>query len=232
LNPTTTANERAGHGAVEACPNRRAQTTPIAHAFTLAVVCGVVGGALVFWIERLVHSIVWYYVWHGVAPWTIVTAGVGFTVGRSARLAATAGLVAQIGLLVGYYGAQNLDFGELERAAIASYGLLGLVTGPLYGAVGARLRDRAAWHRPAIVGLVVAPLFVDGVNLLWEMAHDYAMSHRHQVAYRTAVGAPYFAVGVVLICWLSRSRLDGLRAAAVGAALTAVATFFVIDPIL
>ena len=57
----------------------------MAHAVTLAVVCGVVCGALVFWIEGLVHSLVWYYVWHGVTPWAIVTAGVGFAVGRPVR---------------------------------------------------------------------------------------------------------------------------------------------------
>ena len=118
--------------------------------------------------------------------------------------------------MVGYYGAQNLDLGELEWSAIASYGLVGLVTGPVYGAVGALLRDRPTRHRPAVVGLVVAPLLIDGVNLLWEMAHDWRMSHSHQVAYRTAVGSPYFAVGVVLVCWLSRSRFDALSAAAVG----------------
>jgi hypothetical protein len=168
-------------------------------------------------IERMVDSVIWYYAWHGVAPWGLVTVGIGLAVGRPVRLAAAAGLVTQIGLVLGYYWATFVDYGEVEWWVIVAYGLVGVIMGPLYGIVGALLSAPATRRHPLVVGPISAVLLIDGFNLMWE-----ADESRRRLSVVLAAGTPYLVLGIVVLCWLSASWRGGIAAVGISAALTTV----------
>ena len=190
-------------------------------AVGLSFVCGLAYGALTFRVESLVDCPTWYEVWHGVLPWGIVTLAIGFAVRTPLGIAVAAGLATQIGLVAGYYSTQLAVYHEVARYQIAMYGAAAVTMGPLYGAAGAWLRDRAARHHPLVVALVSAPCLIDGIHQLSEAADpDYTVS-QHLVE-MTAAGVSYVVLSVVLLCWLSRSWRDGIRAAAITVAFGAV----------
>jgi hypothetical protein len=141
-----------------------------AAAIGLAVVSGLVCGALIEPLERLVDSPTWYEVWHGVVPWAVVTVAVGFATRAPVRLAAIAGLVTQLALVAGYYWALYDDFSEVEIAQITAYGAVALLLGGFYGAAGARLRDPVHRRGPLMAALIGAPWLVDATTVIVEVA--------------------------------------------------------------
>ncbi|MCQ8193781.1 DUF6518 family protein [Streptomyces rugosispiralis] len=96
-----------------------------------------VAGTLTRGAETMVDSPLWFGLWHGLALWGMITIGVGLVFRSRWKAAAAAGLVTQLGLVLGYYGADHLDTGMLASTQVIRYSLVGLLTGPFYGAFGA-----------------------------------------------------------------------------------------------
>jgi hypothetical protein len=218
-NTATTADDSRARS-LEPRRDRRGQTTPPAIALRFLSAAGLIGlacGVLNHVIEKMVDSVIWYYAWHGVVPWGVVTVAIGFAVGRPARLAATAGLVTQIGLVLGYYWATFVDYGEVQWLGTAVYALVGLLMGPLYGTVGSLLTAPATRRHPIVVGPISAALLIDGFNQMWE-----ADESRRHVSVIVAAGTPYLVLGIVVLCLMRSSWRDGVAAVGISAAMTAV----------
>ena len=205
--------------------DRRDQSMPPAIAIRFASAAGMIGlacGVLSNVIERLVDSVIWYYAWHGVLPWGVATVAIGLAVARPLRLAAAAGLVTQIGLLVGYYWADLVRFGEVAWWVAAVYAAVALFMGPLYGVVGALLTTPATRRHPVVIGPISAAFLMDGFNQMWE-----ADESRRSAGVMVAVGTPYFVLGIVVLCWLSSSWRDAVAAIRISAPLTGMFVFSV-----
>src|SRR4051794_13683552 len=89
------------HGAL---PNSRTAWLALA----ASVLVGLAGGVVTFLAEGLVDSPVWFGVFHTIAPWAMVAAGAGVLLRERWPLAAMAGLLSQLSLVVGYYVGQHL----------------------------------------------------------------------------------------------------------------------------
>jgi hypothetical protein len=205
--------------------DRRGENMPPAIAIRFVSAAGMIGlacGVLSNVIEHLVDSVIWYYAWHGVVPWGVVTVLIGLAVGRPVRLAAAAGLVTQIGLVVGYYWADFVRFGEVLKWGIAVYAAVALFMGPLYGVVGALLTAPVTRRHPVVIGSISAALVMDGFNQMWE-----ADESRRSVGVMVAVGTPYLVLGIVVLCWLSSSWRGAAAAVGISAPLTALFVFSV-----
>lgn len=188
---------------------RRTPTAPrrprrVAAALGTALVVGLVVGAAGFVAESLVDSPVWVSIFHRLGPWGLATVAVGAAHGDRLTLAAAAGLVTEVGLVLGYYCSESLLTGRgLDIRPAVAYGVLALLCGPALGLAGASLRDpRGPWRRVSL-GLAAAPFLADGSRVF-----TAALTIGRHVGPSTAVALAYLVLGVGVCLGLARTRRD------------------------
>jgi hypothetical protein len=176
----------------------------VLRAAGLAAVVGLVGGVTTSYVESLVGSPLWS---HSFAPWAAITTGVGFALRGRWQVAAMAGLVTQLGLLLGFCLSQPAFSGSAPATeTVATYVVLVLVAGPFCGVAPGFLRDECVATRTLALGIVSAPWVADGVRMMVS-----ALGHEPRVAARLVVGAALMAVGVALPLAINGSSRDSLR---------------------
>ncbi|MCD0453022.1 DUF6518 family protein [Actinocorallia sp. API 0066] len=103
------------------------------------------------------------------AVWATVAFGAGALVGRQVSFvgAALAGLLVEVGLVVGYYG-----YAEFARDGMGSlffplvWLTMGVVAGPLFGVAGAYCRAGNPMRRALGVGALAGVFWAEGVHYL------------------------------------------------------------------
>ncbi len=178
--------------------------TPVIRAACLALVVGVVGGVATAYVERIVGSPVWS---HSLAPWAAISTGVGFVLRGRWRVAALAGLVTQLGLVLAFCLSQHAFSGSpLSTQTVATYVVLALVAGPFCGAAAGLLRHPCVVTRTAGLGIVSAPWVVDGVRMMAS-----TLGQDPLVGARLVVGAGLLTLGIILPLAINGSPRDSLR---------------------
>ncbi|MFC0862399.1 DUF6518 family protein [Sphaerimonospora cavernae] len=184
----------------------------------LALVVGLVGGALTSFGQSVLTG-GWHALVNSASPWVMIA----FLVGLGARgrwpRAVVAGLVSQVGLVVGYYATSELRGFAAGMSAVVIWVVASLVAGPAYGAAGALLADRRRRVRSVAAG-------VPGSVWVMEGAHFFSLAsaaNSHSGPGTTA-GWCFIAVGVVLPLILARSLRDRLWALLTLAVCGALAT--------
>lgn len=132
-------------------------------AFLIAGLCGLAFGALDQYLGSLISLGPWTASVSGLsAPWLVLPFAAGLTQARSRR-AMLAGLVAVSAALLGYFAMTVSPFEGVPAARFATsfaaiartnlpWVIGGVVTAPLFGALGQRWRVRRWWGSAAIVG--------------------------------------------------------------------------------
>jgi hypothetical protein len=183
----------------------------------LAGTIGLVGGPVTLLVEETADSPVVFSAVHSLGPWALVTAWVGMLVRGRWHFAALAGLVTQVGLVLGYYGVKAAFTGPPAFESIVTYTALGVVSGPFFGTAGALLGDRRVSVRTLSLGLVSAPWLADGVRMT--MA---TIDVQTRVVPHLVVAGCFVAVGILLPPVIGRSRRDWVPALAAALGLCAV----------
>ena len=147
--------------------------------------------------------------------WAIITTGVGFALRGRWQVAAMAGLLTQLGLVLGFALSQSLFAGgPLATQSLVTYVVVALVAGPFFAAAAGFLRDPCVVTRTLGLVTVSAPWVVDGVRMMGS-----ALDQDPQVAARLVVGAGLLAVGIALPLMINGSPRDSLRNLGVAAGL-------------
>ena len=169
-------------------------------AFALGT--GLAGGALTSFAQSVLQG-----GWAGLAnsgsAWVMVAFLFGLRLPGRWRTAAVAGVLTQIGLVVGYYATAELRGYPAGTAAVVIWIITGMVAGPAYGAAGALLGDHRRPTRAAAAGITGSVWVVEGLHLLW-LATD-ANSNSGPGA---TAGCSYIVIAVLLPLALARSMRD------------------------
>lgn len=194
----------------------RSKSAGVVLAVSAAI--GVVVGVVTFIAEGAVDSPVWFGIFHTIAPWAMVPVIAGMALRHRWPLSAAAGLVAQLGLVVGYYAGKHLLTSyPLSITSLVTYSAVAVVAGPVCGAAGAHLRDERSLIRIASLGVVSAPWLIDGVRGFLGVAEAGS-----NVVAKVAINTCLVAVGLVLSWLISRSKRDWSLSVVIAAGLTGV----------
>jgi hypothetical protein len=199
----------------------RSSGTIALRATPLSLLAGVVLGLGSFELESVSGSPVWLSWVHTLAPWTLPTVLIGFALRRHACLAATSGLVTQVAMVVAHYAAgAALTDRPLARGSLIEYTLMAVVTGPVFGLVGAHLHDPRETVRIVCRAIAGAPLVVDGLR---QIHAGLAIDTR--VVQHVLIGCIFVALGLELPAALGRSHRERAVAVAFAVAIAAVVIF-------
>lgn len=179
---------------------------PSAIAPSVALGVGLVAGALILVAHESRNAIVVAGDIGG--PWVLAAFGVG-TISRSRGIAALAGAVAMVAMLIGYYGVAGLDEGVETAHAFRFWLAVALAAGPALGFVG--------WHalssRPVVrvlsIALLAGYLVAEGY-VFWSYGHRL-------------VPAAEIAAGLTVSAFLPARPRHRLLALASTAAFAAIA---------
>ncbi len=192
--------------------------------YPCALVIGLLGGALTSFGQGILEG-GWHILVNSASTWVLVAFLIGLWVPGRWRSAALAGLVTEVGLVVGYYATSELRGFAAGMNAVLIWITAGLAAGPAHGAAGALLRSARGLVRTAVVGITGSIWLFEGAWTLWLAADANSNSGPGEIA-----GWSYIAVGVALPLILGRSMGERLRAlpfTAAGAALALIAVLLV-----
>lgn len=197
----------------------------------LALVVGLFGGVATSYGQTILGG-GWAALANSASPWVMFAFAAGVIVPGRWVTAALAGLLTQVGLVVGYYATTELRGFAAGMAAIVIWVAAGAVAGPVYGTAGALFRyrpgstadgSRDRWWlvRSCAAGITGSVWIMEGLNF-FNLARD-ANSNSGP-----GVGAAwvYSVVGFVLPLVLARTlreRMFALLALAVATGLALVA---------
>ena len=180
------------------------RVAPVLRALGLAGLIGVIAGVATSYVEGVVGAPAWS---HSVAPWAMVTTGVGLVLRDRWQVAVTAGLVTQLGLLVGFFWSQPTFAGApVATQAVATYAVVALVVGPFFAGAAGFLRDPRVVTRTLGLGIVSAPWVADGVRMMAS-----ALDQDPRIATRLVAGATLLTIGIALPLMITGSPRDSLR---------------------
>ena len=169
-----------------------------------ALVVGLLGGALTSFGQTILAG-GWHILVNSASTWVLLAFLVGLCVPGRWRLAALAGLVTEVGLVVGYYTTSELRGFAADTNSVLIWIAAGLVAGPAYGAAGALLRSARGPVRTAAVGITGSIWLFEGMWTLWLAADSNSGPGR-------IAGWSYIAIGLALPLLLGRSAGERLRA--------------------
>lgn len=180
------------------------RVTPVIRALTLAALTGVIAGVATSYVEGMVGAPAWS---HSFAPWAMTTAGVGFVLRSRWEVAAIAGLLTQLGLVIGFFWSQPaFAGGPVATQAVVTYAVVALVAGPFFAAAAGFLRDPCVVTRTLGLAIVSAPWVADGVRM---MASGLGPDPR--IVTQVVAGAALLAIGIALPLMINGSARDALR---------------------
>ncbi|ADD42459.1 DUF6518 family protein [Stackebrandtia nassauensis] len=125
----------------------RADDTPVGPVrpswlvWPLALVVGLFGGVATSYGQTILGG-GWAALANSASPWVMFAFAAGVLVPGRWVTAALAGLLTQVGLVVGYYATTELRGFAAGMAAIVIWVAAGAVAGPVYGAAGSLFRYR------------------------------------------------------------------------------------------
>jgi hypothetical protein len=192
--------------------------------YALSLVGGLLLGGVTLVLQGLLPG-VWNHLANSGAVWVVgaYVAGACFPTGRWRP--ALAGLLAEVGAVVGYYASTTVFLqDDLSRAALTGpvvWGAVALVAGPLFGTAGAWRRDGRRGRRIASLGLLGGVFVAEAVDLLVRL---------HYVA-DAAIMATIGVAVPLLLARNGRERLYGLLALVV-AALAGYGGYVLLDKVL
>jgi hypothetical protein len=180
------------------------RVTPVLRALALAGLIGVIAGVATSYVESVAGAPAWS---HSFAPWAMVTTGVGFMLRGRWQVAAMAGLLTQLGLVVGFFWSQAaFEGGTVATQALVTYAVVALVAGPFFAAAAGFLRDPCVATRTLGLAIVSAPWVADGVRM---MASGLGPDPR--ILTQVVAGASLLAIGIALPLLINGSSRDALR---------------------
>jgi len=136
---------------------------------------------------------------NSLSPWLLVAFLLGSRM-PDRRWAATAGIVALVFALVGYYGMVELRYGYGgSTGSLVLWGIGALVGGPVFGVAGWTWRFEGGWRRAGAVGLLAAIAIAEGAYLVGILPEP-------------AVGAAFIIAGMLVPLVFGRSAAERGRA--------------------
>jgi hypothetical protein len=178
----------------------------------MAAVIGLAGGYVTFRVENSGGTLL-FGLAHGVVPWGMLTLAVATLFRRRWQYAVLAGLVVQLGLVVGYYVSEaDLTDRPFATQSLVTYSAVACVAGPVLALAALHLRDRRGLLRTSSFAVVSLPWLLDGIRGLM-VAHAI---HDHTLA-ATVIYTCYLAVGLALPAFIGGSTRSWLLS--VGSAL-------------
>lgn len=148
----------------------RAWGFPMAFSLAGGVFLGVLTNLLQGWIPGA-----WNQIANSGAIWSVVafTAGALFAGRISPRWAAVAGLLAELGLVVGYYAYAEFGRGGMGALFWPLVWLgMAFVAGPLFGAAGAWWRQGRTWRHRVLSLAALGSLFgAEGLHYAWGLGY-------------------------------------------------------------
>jgi hypothetical protein len=166
--------------------------TPLAVRITATIVSGLAVGVLTALGQRELHGLLEPFV-NSVSAWLVVPFLLGALM-QTRRGAGTAGLVAAMLELLGYYVTARLRGVPESAEMIAFWTVCGVVGGPLF-AIAAHLEWRGhRWWRGIGLGALAGVFFAEGVWTYIEQQH------------RWGLGGVWVAVALGLVLLIPRGR--------------------------
>jgi hypothetical protein len=173
---------------------------------SLALAVGLAGGALTSFGQSVLSG-GWHALVNSAAPWVMVALLVGLRARGHWRRAAVAGVLSQVGLVVGYYATSELRGFAAGTSAVVIWIAAGVVAGPLHGAAGALLREGRRRVRAVAAGVTGSVWAMEGLHFL-RLASDA----NSPSGPGTTAGWCYLLVGLLLPLALARSLRDRVPA--------------------
>ncbi|RPK68206.1 hypothetical protein EES43_02020 [Streptomyces sp. ADI96-02] len=148
-------------------PGWQPAATPVA----VALACGLALGVLTNLGQGVLPG-AWNQIANSAAAWTVVAFAAGALLKRSGspRRAAIAGLCAEAGLVVGYYG-----YAEFGRSGAGSlffplvWLAMAFVAGPLFGVAGLWWRGESPWRRVTALAALAGLFGMEGIMYAWTL---------------------------------------------------------------
>ncbi len=190
----------------------------------LALAVGLAGGALTSFGQSVLPG-GWHALVNSAAPWVMVAFLIGLRAPGRWHRAAAAGVLSQVGLVVGYYATSELRGFAAGMSAVVIWIVAGVVAGPVYGAAAALRNDGRRYIRTVAAGVTGSVWVMEGLHFL-RLATD---AHSNSGPGTTA-GWCYLLIGVLLPLVLARSTPDqgyALLALAAGAGAATAAMFVI-----
>ncbi|GAB2856077.1 hypothetical protein GCM10022221_64620 [Actinocorallia aurea] len=188
----------------------------------LAFGAGLAGGVLTSFGQSVLTG-GWHALVNSAAPWVMVAFLVGLCARGRWRAAVAAGLIAQVGLVAGYYVTSEMRGFAAGMASVVIWVAAGAIAGPVYAAAGSLLADGRRYVRVTAAGVTGSVWIMEGLNFLY-LATD---ANSNSGPGRTAAWC-YLLIGVALPVALARSprerayALPALLGTAAAAILAAV----------
>lgn len=105
----------------------------------MSIPIGLAGGVLTSYGQTVLRD-GWAALANSAAPWVMVAFAIGLFLPGRWRAAAVAGLLSQVGLVLGYYVTSELRGFGAAISSIVIWSAAGAVAGPVYGAAASLLR--------------------------------------------------------------------------------------------
>lgn len=193
--------------------------------WTLALAVGLAGGVLTSYGQTVLGD-GWSALANSASPWVMFAFAAGLFVPGRWPTAALAGLLTQVGLVLGYYATTELRGFAAGIAAIVIWVAAGTVAGPVYGAAGAQLRYGHSGSekrsgllvRVCAAGVTGSVWIMEGLNFFSLATEANSFSGPG-----VAAGWAYVIVGVALPLLLARPLRERLYSLVVLAVATGLA---------